>query len=234
MADPLSFSTPSVCVSSDGNSVVKLIETCAAFGTAPFSRTLESRLIVAPGGSVVMAPNSRPMVIAHLPVPAGHRPAAAPGQILRMREDAESADEKARGVAPSLATKEARVRAREAAEKALTQEHKAFQTQVRTRLAELEKCGQEYVTVNPRSQAFVTTFVETLRAKTPTEDDKKTIAALVAYMDAQRTLVAEITTLSKDIETQRYASHVINRYFLVTGKVDGKPVAPAAAAPAKK
>ncbi len=174
------------------------------------------------------------MVIAHLPVPAGHRPAAAPGQILRMREDAESADEKARGVAPSLATKEARVRAREAAEKALTQEHKAFQTQVRTRLAELEKCGQEYVTVNPRSQAFVTTFVETLRAKTPTEDDKKTIAALVAYMDAQRTLVAEITTLSKDIETQRYASHVINRYFLVTGKVDGKPVAPAAAAPAKK
>lgn len=161
--------------------------------------------------------------IAAIPAPPGQDMVAT----ARSYHELHSATaEKAGGAENSEAAKAARKKWREDFEKSLTPEQLAFRKDVSAGREALRDCGREYAKVDASSHALAKTVAGALAAqKTPSDEGKKTGAALMAYMSASQNLVKEIAALSKDIETQRYVARVISRYFLGTEDDHGQPVA---------
>lgn len=210
----------------------KYVLTLAALCAAPAAIAQDAKTL---GDATKVMTNCAAIAkkIAGIPAPSGQNAAAA-AAAEQYYEMLKSATQNAGGSANSEQGKAARAKAREEYEKGLKPEQRAFLTQVQAGRDELRKCGQEYQKVNASSEAIVKKLSNSIGAKTtPTEEDKKTGAAVMAYMGAQENLVTEIAALSKDIETQRYVSRVISRFFLGTEKDDGPPAA-SAAAPSKK
>jgi len=123
------------------------------------------------------------------------------------------------GVAKMQATAAPGVKSKEAAPevKRIAPEHQAFMSGIRAERGQLEKCGQEYARVNKPAEALMKRTGEAFEknpTKSPSEDDKKVGAAMMAYSKASENLATSITALSKDSVHQRYVGRVVNKYFL--------------------
>ena len=163
--------------------------------------------------------------ISSIPVPPGQKQAADRDHLIELRA---AVGDKSGGAENSALAREARRKAREDYEKSLTPEQRAFMTNVREGRRALRDCGREYEKIRVSSLTAVKGAAESLASKkAPTEDDKKLGAVLKAYLEAQEKLSRDITSLSKNIEVQRYTVRVVSRYFLGTEDDNGRPVVPA-------
>ncbi len=163
--------------------------------------------------------------ISSIPVPPGQKEAADRDHRIELRA---AVGDKIGGAENSALAREARRKAREDYEKSLTPEQRAFMTNVREGRRALRDCGREYEKIRVSSRTAVKGAAESLASKkAPTEDDKKLGDVLKHYLGAQENLSRDITSLSKNIEVQRYTVRVVSRYFLGTEDDNGRPVAPA-------
>lgn len=141
--------------------------------------------------------------ISSTPVPAGHNEAVAAA--FHNEAMAKSA-EHGKAVAPGQL-------------KAVAPEQKAFFAMIRTERDALQKCGEDYQKVHKAAEALSDKAGAALeKAKTPTEDDKKVGAAVMAYEKSSEHMAGAITALSKDVNYERYVGAVVNKYFLAQDK----------------
>ncbi len=101
--------------------------------------------------------------------------------------------------------------------KVVAPDHQAFFVMVRGERQNLQRCGEEYSKVNKAADAVMKSAGDAMEknpAKTASEDDKKVAAAMTAYAKSSENLATAITSLSKDLDHQRYVGATVNKYFL--------------------
>lgn len=122
--------------------------------------------------------------------------------------------EKAGGAEMSEAVVAARRKTREDFEKSLTPQQMAFIKNVIDQRGQLINCAREFKKISASSRVLSKTLSDALVAKqTPSEEDKKMGAMLIAYMGASENLVTQLSALSKDVEMQALVAEVIRGFF---------------------
>jgi hypothetical protein len=101
--------------------------------------------------------------------------------------------------------------------KVIAPDQQAFFVMVRGERLNLQNCGVEYAKVNKAADAVMKSAGDAMEknaAQSGTEDDKKVAAAMAAYAKSSENLATAITSLSKDLDHQRYVGATVNKYFL--------------------
>jgi hypothetical protein len=101
--------------------------------------------------------------------------------------------------------------------KVIAPNQQAFFVMVRGERLNLQNCGMEYAKVSKAADAVMKSAGDAMEknpAKTASDDDKKVAAAMAAYGKSSENLATAITSLSKDLDHQRYVGATVNKYFL--------------------
>jgi len=103
--------------------------------------------------------------------------------------------------------------------KTVAPDQQAFFAMIRVERDNLQKCGEDYQKVHHTAEVISDKAGAALeKATTPTEDDKKVGAAVMAFEKSEEKLVAAISKLSKDVNYERYVGPVVHKYFLAQDK----------------